>query len=111
MVKNYKFTIAVPKENKSYIKSTKWNGRLILDNGDYIYFTGILPSAKATAQKLHVIASEGITTETCQKIPVSVTAITAPGNTVKEIKYMGGKSSSSSNSRWSTAKTCDGTFM
>lgn len=109
-VKNYKFTIAVPKENKSYIKSTKWNGRLILDNGDYIYFTGILPSAKATAQKLHVIASEGITTETCQKIPVSVTAITAPGNTVKEIKYMGGKSSSSSNSRWSTAKTCDGTF-
>ena len=97
-----RFTITIPKANDSYITSTKWYSKLLYTKGNYNYYLGNILSKEETKQRVHVIASEGIITETSQKIPIIVTATTAPGSSIKKIEYVKG------NNSWSKAKTVNG---
>jgi hypothetical protein len=101
--KSYTFLLGVPKTIAGTVANYSWNLGLAAETTSYSFFKGKLP---AVSEKINIVVSQGRTEMNNTPVPVIISA--ASKYSIKEIKYLQGKISGITDTRWNGAAAVKG---
>lgn len=100
--KSYTFLLGVPKTIAGDVSKYTWSNGSAAETTSYSFIKGSLPAA---AQKINIVAAQGRTEINNTPVPVIISA--ASKYTIREIKYLKGKLTKSSDSKWNQANVVE----
>ncbi|MDF2538948.1 MAG: hypothetical protein K0S76_1969 [Herbinix sp.] len=96
--KNYSFILGVPKTIVSAFTKYPWNAGLAAETTSYAFLKGKLPTV---TQALRIWATQGRTDINNTPVPVVIHAVSS--TSIKEMKYIKGKITKTTDAKWNSA--------
>lgn len=98
--KNYSFLLGINKKNISSQASFPWKTGLAAETLSYSFYKGTLPK---TPQGINIVVTQGRSKGTNQPVPVVISATSA--YSIKQMKYLPGTITKTTDSKWKKATT------
>lgn len=96
----YTFLLGISKKIVGTVSTYPWNTGLAAETTSYSFLKGVLPKA---SPGINVIVSQGRTEVNNEPVPILIS--TTSKYSVKNIKYLPGKITSTTNSKWASASS------